>query len=851
MQRLETAELTKLLAEEGHQLQRVSDQASKQCARAQELRSHASAQGIKLASIMEGIGALLGLVSTALEDESFAKDMEAAAEAQTVLENDSLGTSIDAEYFGASARGGGSGKSRSHRQRRRPRRGLPSAAERVRAAPHRKRTSDEKRWVALDAVMNPKLYHHVTLAEAEEMRWDTLYYTRLDRDDIVRVLALPTQIQLALPFLHTPAEVDAHELLGRYTLGVGGDHFARLDKNSQDACITGSSSALAKVSETASEEGAGAAAEATAGPEEIDATTVPRRVLACMRRGVEAQLKLSTERSEEEAVWLVLDRKLRSILYQDEDDAAGEQSEELHREADAKEDARHTWLVTSQKEAGGGPNDGALGSVVEQPERSVDIVAETATGTTVVGQRESQEDLATRMGSAFSENDVKRLAVGGLSSDCGQAGLTGTGEGAQLSTLLTVSATEKADDDHNDNRNDHPNDLHNNLRNDLRNDVRNDLRNVEGGVNEAGGLDNANKSWSIERGDENDEKTFAGVTVTVPDGRVSALESSSSARKNENAAKEDRASEQQETDASKTSLQEAAHHVLSRFFVREEETPLGRCMTRSLAVLQEVTLRLCRGQRDVFSGLNEQTAYAILLSSSRGRTFGGGSSPSVVVAATTPATTAATEGGKGIFAPNEEHHPPAVVTPTCTGAENTSVTSADKAPSSASFRESASGSGSRSDSTNGGTGRVHARGSGGDGSCVDSAQAAAPPPAHGAIQNSACRESRNSTGNGGGDGGGREEVGGAGGSAVERERKVFGSWEEVHPASLGIRSQEKNFSVSGVGEGIEEQAHPASFRSSASEGITHTYYQYATKHNCRILPKLPRTLLWAARNSVY
>ena len=788
----------------------MSDQASKQSARAQELRSHASAQGMKLASIMEGIGALLGLLGTALEDESFAKDLEAAAEAQTVLENDSLG--IDAEYSGATAGGGGGGKSRSHRQRRRPRRGLPSAAERVRAAPHRKRTSDEKRWVALDAVMNPKMYHHVTLAEAEEMRWDTLYYTRLDRDDIVRVLALPTQIQLALPFLHTPAEVDAHELLGRYTLGVGGDHFARLDKNSQDACITGSSSALAKKSETASEEGAGAAAAATAtaGSEEVDVTTVPRRVLACMRRGVEAQLKLSTEQSEDEAVWLVLDRKLRSLLYQDEDDAAGEQNEELHREADAKEDARHTWLVTGQKKAGGDPGDGALGSVVEQPRRSLDTAAETSFATAVVGQRESQEDLATRMASTLGEHDVKRLALRGLLSDSGRAGPTGTSRGAQLSTLVTVSATEKADDDQNDHRN----------------DLRNDLRNVEGGVKEAGGLVNANESWIVEGGDEKDGKTFAGGGVTVSDGRMSALESSSSARNNEYPAKKDSTSEQQETGASKKSLEEAAHHVMSRFFVREEETPLGRCMTRSLAVLQEVTLRLCRGQRDVFSGLNEQTAYAILLSSSRRRTFGEDTSASGAVAtATTPTNITARVEELGIFAPNVGNHPPVAVTPTFTGAENTSVTSVDKAPSPAFFRASTSGSGSRSDSTNDGTGRVHARGSGGDGTCIDSEQAAAPTPSCGAIQSRVCRESRNSTGHGGGDDG-REEVDGAGGSTLEGERKIFGSWEEVHPASLGIGSQERNFLVSEVGEGIEAQAHPASFRSSASEGITHTYYQY-------------------------
>lgn len=938
VQRLETAELNKLLAEEGAQLQAISDETSIQSARAHELRSQAALQGKSFTAIMRGVGALVSLLTTALEDESFAKDLESAAEAQSMLENDSLAT--DAEYSSAATRGGGNGKSRAKRQRRR--RGLPSHAERVRAAPHRKRTSDEKRWVALDAVLNPQLYHHVTLPEAEEMRWDTLYYTRLDRDDIVRVLALPSQIQLALPFLHTPAEVDAHELLGRYTLGISGDHFARLDKNSQDACITGPSTGPGIVpgtglstgkttksfprpdsgsqdacitdpstaprtdpatkSEAAAtlEEGAGNADSAASGSvaasvspaEEVDVTSVPRGVLARMRRGVEAQLKLSAERIEEESVWLVLDRKLRPMLYQDEDDAAGEEHEQLLREADAREDARHTWLAASQsKEANkNGSGDGtlvpspqkenneirgrgALGSVVEKKyivEAGVEI-AGGITAAAVVGQNEScEEDLATRVANAFDEHDVKRLAAGGLEvSDDGRPGLPGVVDqgGPFLSTSATVSTP----------RMDEGAELSMIATTEIT-DGGKGLRNVPGEVNEA-------------------DDTAANANV--------------SPRKR---------------------LEEIAHQVLARYFVREEDTPLGRTMTQSLAILQEVALRLCKGQSDVFSRLNQHTAYAILVSSTQARTLAEESAPSrTSVTTTTPVknmTVSVTpakhnavslnfakntaEGGEEIalLVPKEEEPPIAVAAPFLTSAESTPTVSADKALLSTHAQEVSNSGGSSSD----GAGDVHAREIGDETSCMGSknvtktssrvairssaspqgretsttgdceqavttpycvdTRSSAPPqgrgtsstggskqaitnpsrvgirsyasgqgrgnstagdiqqavtsPSRATIESSEFQRKRNSTpGRDGrsakGDGlraneDRVEDVDDASGGAMEGQRKVFGSWEEVHPASLGVGSQEKNFPA-GAKEAVEEQAHPASFGSSASEGM--------------------------------
>ncbi|CAM9590696.1 unnamed protein product, partial [Chrysoparadoxa australica] len=70
-----------------------------------------------------------------------------------------------------------------------------SLAEYIRIKPHDDRTKEEKQWVALDVLVNPELYWHVKPQEAEEMRWDPLYYTPLDADYVRRILDLPEKVQ--------------------------------------------------------------------------------------------------------------------------------------------------------------------------------------------------------------------------------------------------------------------------------------------------------------------------------------------------------------------------------------------------------------------------------------------------------------------------------------------------------------------------------------------------------------------------------------------------------------------------------------------------------------------------------
>lgn len=47
---------------------------------------------------------------------------------------------------------------------------------------------------------------------------------------------------------------------------------------------------------------------------------------------------------------------------------------------------------------------------------------------------------------------------------------------------------------------------------------------------------------------------------------------------------------------------------------------------------------------------------------------------------------------------------------------------------------------------------------------------------------------------------------------------MFGSWEEIHPASLGTGSQELQFWAREKSEDTGEKLHPASFRASAITG---------------------------------
>ena len=102
------------------------------------------------------------------------------------------------------------------------------------------RSEEEKAWVALDVLVNPYKYAHVTEAEAEEMKFDEAYKVKpgVHREDVKRILALPRSLNLALPFLFSEEEVEMHRLLLKYTYGRGEEYYVRLDGESQNKKAT-------------------------------------------------------------------------------------------------------------------------------------------------------------------------------------------------------------------------------------------------------------------------------------------------------------------------------------------------------------------------------------------------------------------------------------------------------------------------------------------------------------------------------------------------------------------------------------------------------------------------------------
>lgn len=460
-----------------------------------------------------------------------------------------------------------------------------------------------------------------------------------------------------------------------------------------------------------------------------------RRVLGCMQRAAEANLKLAAERDDEEAVWCALDTKLRPDLYRDSDETAADRAEEMHREADAREDARHTWLATpsdASDEAGATKmaevaGTGActtMGEVV-QKKRQADKDDEDAAARKVVDDREALVEGVTN---SFTVDDIKALATAAAGESHGACGLE------QEEELALVAAT----------------------------DIPTPAGANDGGV----GL----LASTTARGEA--EKC------------VDQTKQSDNNSTDEKARTETTGSEQHQAEERRR-LVETVKKVLPRFLVAEEETPLGRDMTRSLAMLQEVALRLETGQRNVFSGLNPQSALAMVRSRWQPTTT---AEPTAAEHSAAPATIAAAverEEGKGA---------------TVGGAAGGCKRKEQKA-----FIEAAATA--PPEGAAGAASSVYA-------GCIKTNDADNKQRAEVETRSTSELEPRRLTGDSGDGGSVVNSGGGSMTSQTPRKlEKVFGSWEEVHPAALGISSQEAAYSSV---EGSE--AHPASFRSMSSKG---------------------------------
>lgn len=106
---------------------------------------------------------------------------------------------------------------------------LNALLDKVRLKESEIRTKDERQFVGIDLIMNPDQYLHLSTIEAEQMAFDEDYQCHLSRPDLERIMKLPEAINLALPFLHTAEEINAHRLVNMFYRQRDDTYFQHLD----------------------------------------------------------------------------------------------------------------------------------------------------------------------------------------------------------------------------------------------------------------------------------------------------------------------------------------------------------------------------------------------------------------------------------------------------------------------------------------------------------------------------------------------------------------------------------------------------------------------------------------------
>lgn len=106
-------------------------------------------------------------------------------------------------------------------------------SERVRRKHHADRSPEERQWVAMDFALNfARYYKTISPEEVEQIAKNTesVYKCALAKEQLERLMGLPARNCLALAFLKSNEELEAHALLRKFSFGDGEDHFAQLDK---------------------------------------------------------------------------------------------------------------------------------------------------------------------------------------------------------------------------------------------------------------------------------------------------------------------------------------------------------------------------------------------------------------------------------------------------------------------------------------------------------------------------------------------------------------------------------------------------------------------------------------------
>ena len=102
--------------------------------------------------------------------------------------------------------------------------------DRVRLKGLQHQSKDERLFTSLDLVMNPWCYSTLTEDDLAVMEVDVDYHSDLTLADLQRIDRLPVLISLALPFLHSKKEVEAHRLLNKYKRGLDDDTLREKDQ---------------------------------------------------------------------------------------------------------------------------------------------------------------------------------------------------------------------------------------------------------------------------------------------------------------------------------------------------------------------------------------------------------------------------------------------------------------------------------------------------------------------------------------------------------------------------------------------------------------------------------------------
>lgn len=91
------------------------------------------------------------------------------------------------------------------------------------------RSRDDRLFIAMDIQLYPEYYKSLSTTEMEEMKFDPGYKCDLDVTDLQRILKLPENVALAMPFLYTLEEVTFHRLINTYYRSKDENYFKKAD----------------------------------------------------------------------------------------------------------------------------------------------------------------------------------------------------------------------------------------------------------------------------------------------------------------------------------------------------------------------------------------------------------------------------------------------------------------------------------------------------------------------------------------------------------------------------------------------------------------------------------------------